>query len=173
MRAMTRPGRRETRFFADPYDGYAAKLDAGFAVLGVRTEGESLSGIEYLPSDEAALPPQNAVAEQVCEQLAAYLADPSYRFELTLSLRGTAFQREVWRVIAGIPVGSTLTYREIASRLYTAPRAVGQACGANPIPVVIPCHRVVATHGMGGFMNGRDEARLSIKRWLLAHEARR
>ena len=173
MRAMTRPARRQTPFFAEPYDGYAAKLDAGFAVLGVRTEGEFLCGIEYLPPNETALAPQNATAEVVCEQLAAYLRDPSYRFDLPLALRGTAFQREVWRVIAEIPVGSTLTYREIASRLYTAPRPVGQACGANPIPVVIPCHRVVATQGMGGFMNGRDEARLSIKRWLIAHEARR
>jgi methylated-DNA-[protein]-cysteine S-methyltransferase len=165
--------RRRTPFFADAFDGYQAKLDAGFAVLGVRTEGDFLTSIEYLPQQEAALPPQNRFVEEVCAQLGAYLAEPTFRFDLPLKLKGTPYQREVWRVIGSIRCGGTLTYQEVASRLYSAPRAVGQACGANLIPIIIPCHRVVAKRGLGGFMHGRDEARLSIKRWLLTHEARR
>jgi methylated-DNA-[protein]-cysteine S-methyltransferase len=162
-----------TPFFTETFDGYQAKLDAGCAVLGIRTEGEFLTSIAYLPQHEAALPPQNRLAEEVCAQLGAYLAEPGFRFDLPIKLKGTPYQREVWRVISGIRCGATISYQDIASRVYSAPRAVGQACGANPVPIVIPCHRVVAKRGLGGFMHGRDEARLSIKRWLLAHEARR
>lgn len=165
-------GRRSaTPFFSDLYSGYQAKLAAGFAVLGVRTEGQFLTAIEYLPAAAAPLSPQNQLAEEVCAQLAGYLSDPTFRFELPLKLSGTPFQREVWSAICNIKPGSTLSYFEVAKRLYSSPRAVGQACGANRIPIVIPCHRVVAKHGLGGFMNSVGNEELAIKRWLLEHES--
>ena len=104
-------------------------------------------------------------------QLRAYLADPSFAFGLPLKPAGTTFQRRVWEQISAIPNGLTHTYGDVAKNLKNAPRAVGQACGANPYPVVVPCHRVVATGGgLGGFARERGGFLLDVKRWLLAHE---
>ncbi|MDR1529914.1 MAG: methylated-DNA--[protein]-cysteine S-methyltransferase [Burkholderiales bacterium] len=83
---------------------------------------------------------------------------------------GTPFQQRVWKALQSIPSGEPSTYGEIARRLDTAPRAVGGACGANPIVLVIPCHRVVGRHSLGGFMHAEAGDPLRIKRWLLDHE---
>jgi methylated-DNA-[protein]-cysteine S-methyltransferase len=139
-------------------------------VLGIRTTGERLSGIEYLPRGAATLPPLTRFAERVCRQLERYLDDPEFCFDLPFEYRGTAFQCKVWRAISSIPSGRTLTYQGIATQLRTAPRPVGGACGANRIPLVIPCHRVLGSNGIGGFMNARGGFPLEIKRWLLRHE---
>ena len=86
-------------------------------------------------------------------QLERYLADPHFRFTLPLAPVGTPFRQRVWQALAGIPVGESRTYGELARLLHTAPRAVGGACGANTIALVIPCHRVVGSQGsLGGFM---------------------
>ena len=153
---------------------YAAKIDAPFAVLGIRTSGAAVTGIEYLPKDEHAQVPANALAERACRQLQRYFADPEFRFTLPLSPAGTAFRRKVWDALADIPVGESRTYGELARSLHTAPRAVGGACGANPIALVIPCHRVVGSQGsLGGFMGTTDGDPIAIKRWLLTHEGYR
>jgi methylated-DNA-[protein]-cysteine S-methyltransferase len=153
---------------------YAAKLDAPFAVLGIRTSGGAVTGIEYLPKDERATAPANALAERACRQLQRYFADPGFHFSLPLAPAGSAFWRKVWDALAGIPVGESRTYGEVARRLHTAPRAVGGACGANPIALVIPCHRVVGSQGsLGGFMGTTDGDPIAIKRWLLTHEGYR
>ena len=82
-----------------------------------------------------------------------------------------ASARRVWAEIATIPSGKTHTYGQLAKSLKNAPRAVGQACGANPYPVVVPCHRVLAANGrLGGFAGHTDGFLLDVKRWLLAHE---
>lgn len=72
--------------------------------------------------------------------------------------------------IAAIPRGRTATYGELATSLGSAPRAVGQACGANPFPLIVPCHRVTSAAGLGGFANAREGWLLEVKRWLLAFE---
>jgi len=148
----------------------AARLATPFAVLGIHTAGEALTDIEYLPRGAATLDPVNHLAERVCRQIERYLDDPGFRFDLPFGYRGTAFQCRVWRAIAGIPSGRTLTYVDVARQLRTAPRPVGGACGANRLPLVIPCHRVVATNGIGGFMHARRGPGIEIKRWLLRHE---
>jgi len=153
---------------------YAAKLAAPFAVLGIRTSGAAVTGIEYLPKAERAKAPANALAERAWRQLERYFADPEFHFTLPLAPAGTAFRHQVWDTLAGIPVGESRTYGELARRLHTAPRAVGGACGANPIALVIPCHRVVGSQGsLGGFMGTTDGDPIAIKRWLLAHEGYR
>jgi methylated-DNA-[protein]-cysteine S-methyltransferase len=77
----------------------------------------------------------------------------------------------VWAEISAIPLGKTETYGQLAKNLKNAPRAVGQACGANPYPLVVPCHRVVASNGgLGGFNRQGGGFLLEVKRWLLAHE---
>ena len=87
---------------------------------------------------------------------------------LPLDLKGTPFQLRVWQELLKIPPGVTLSYRDLARRLGRpqAARAVGGACGQNPIPIIVPCHRVIAAHGgLGGYSSG-----LERKRWLLRHE---
>jgi methylated-DNA-[protein]-cysteine S-methyltransferase len=151
-------------------ESFAARLPTPFAVLGIRTAGEILTGIEYLPRGAATLAPINELAARACRQIERYLDDPGFRFDLPFEFVGTAFQSRVWQVICSIPCGHTLTYLDVARQLKSAPRPVGGACGANLIPLVIPCHRVVASHGIGGFMNARGGAPLEIKKWLLRHE---
>ena len=147
-----------------------AKFATPFAVLGIRTVGEMLTDIEYLPRGVATLAPLNKLAARVCRQLERYVDDPHYRFDLPFEYRGTDFQCRVWREISRISVGKTITYSEVAQRLHSAPRPVGGACGKNRIPLVIPCHRVLAAHGIGGFMHARGGEPIAIKKWLLKHE---
>jgi len=151
-------------------ESYQAKLAAPFAVLAVRTVGERLVGIEYLPRDVATLKPQTAFAREVCRQLSAYLKKPAFEFDLPFDYDGTDFQKRVWKAVHAIPSGSVLSYKEVATKIGSAARPVGTACGANLIPILIPCHRVVASQGIGGFMNVRRGAAIEVKRWLLHHE---
>jgi methylated-DNA-[protein]-cysteine S-methyltransferase len=149
---------------------FQAKLATPFAVLGIRTVGELLTDIEYLPRGVATLAPLNKLAERVCRQLERYLDDPLYRFNLPFEYRGTDFQCRVWREIVKISSGKTNTYKELAQRLKSAPRPVGGACGRNRLPLLIPCHRVLASNGIGGFMHARAGDPITIKKWLLKHE---
>ena len=137
---------------------------------GVRCDEMEIFAIEYLePRPE--LKPANALAAEAERQLRAYLADLEFVFGLPLRPSGTAFQRRVWGAIAAIPCHQTKSYGELAKALHNAPRAVGQACGANPFPLVVPCHRVIASDGaLGGFARQRGGFLLDIKRWLLTHE---
>ena len=153
-------------------DYYQARVKTPFAMLGVRTEGEIVSEIVFLPKSVSALAPRTKLAEKAAAQIARYLNDPEFRFKLPLKQVGTPFQQRVWGAISSIPSGRTLSYGAIAKQIRTGPRAVGQACGANWFPLVIPCHRVVASGGIGGFANHEAEGgyHLAIKRWLLAHE---
>jgi methylated-DNA-[protein]-cysteine S-methyltransferase len=149
---------------------YQAKLSVPFGVLGVRCTGDALTGIEFLVPGTAPQPPSSALAQKVCEQLSAYLIDPDFRFNLPLKPDGTLHQQKVWQAIRNIPRGETRSYGELAAKLKSGARAIGQACGANPIPIIIPCHRVVGKSGLGGFMRHAGGKSLDIKRWLLAHE---
>jgi methylated-DNA-[protein]-cysteine S-methyltransferase len=151
-------------------DGYQARLATPFAVLGIRHEADRLTAIDFLPRKTAPLSPQTRFAEKVSKQLETYLLDPDASFYLPLRLNGTPFQRRVWQAIMQIPRGRTLTYGELARKLFSGPRAVGQACGANPICIVVPCHRVLGSGNLGGFMNRDEGDALAIKRWLLDHE---
>lgn len=149
---------------------YQAQLRSPFGVLGIHCTDDSLIGITFLTPDSTAQPPQNTLAREVCAQLAAYFADADFQFDLPLKLSGTEHQLKVWQAMRDIPCGQVRTYGELAVLLQSSPRAVGQACGNNPIPVVVPCHRVVSKTGLGGFMHRADNGALDIKRWLLGHE---
>ena len=155
---------------AAPGELFDAKLATPFAVLGIRAAGDIVTRIEYLPRGVATLDPTNKLAAKVCRQLEKYLDDPDFEFDLPFEFRGTAFQQRVWKAIHAIPRGKTLTYMDVARKLNSAPRPVGGACGANRLPLVIPCHRVVASGGIGGFMHARGGEPIQIKQWLLRHE---
>ncbi|MGQ9366298.1 methylated-DNA--[protein]-cysteine S-methyltransferase [Azospirillum sp. ST 5-10] len=107
------------------------------------------------------------VLDLAAEQLAEYFAGRRIRFALPLNPRGTPFQHRVWQAMAEIPFGRVASYGDLARSLGTAARAVGGACGRNPIPIVIPCHRVVAGAGPGGYSGFGG---LDTKAWLLDHE---
>jgi len=153
-------------------NNYQAVVAAPGFALGIYCNDDEITGIDFLePRPEQA--PQTALAAEAVRQLQAYFADPSVQFGLPLKPAGTIFQRRVWEQIDAIPSGQVATYGQLAKALKNAPRAVGQACGANPYPVVVPCHRVVATGGgLGGFARERGGFLLDIKRWLLSHESR-
>ena len=103
------------------------------------------------------------------EQLFAYFDGSLTRFDLPLNPAGTPYRRRVWSALMAIPYGATRSYAEIARQAGGSPRSVGHANGANPIPIIIPCHRVLATTGIGGYSGGEG---LPTKRTLLALEAR-
>ena len=153
---------------------YQAIVAAPAFSLGIRASADEVVGLHYLtPRREQA--PQNALAAEAVRQVRAWLADPAFGFALPLQPQGTPFQRRVREAITRIPFGRVLTYGEVAKQLHSGPRAVGGACGANPYPLVIPCHRVVSASGLGGFGGvGEDSASLdfllNVKRWLLARE---
>lgn len=153
---------------------FQACVRAPFGTLGVSATTTHVTGIRYLSPDVPALaPPRDTVAYLACVQVQFYLDNPTYVFELPLRLSGTRHQLAVWEAMQSIPAGETRTYGELARAIGSSARAVGGACGANPIPLVVPCHRVVGAGGaLGGFMGARQEGfELSVKRWLLAHES--
>jgi methylated-DNA-[protein]-cysteine S-methyltransferase len=149
---------------------YQACIPFSAISLGIRCNDKALLGIDFLPHDTPAVAPANAFATKVCAALNDFLQHPTQPLEFSLVPRGTAFQQRVWQEIRRIPLGQTITYGELAKRTRSGARAVANACGANKIPLVIPCHRVVASNGIGGFMQGKRSNALHIKRWLLAHE---
>ena len=151
---------------------FSAIVAAPFGAIGIRTEPGVIRELVYLPKSFAEKEPTDALAERAAQQVIDYFQQPDFRFDLPLAAVGTAFQRKVWAQIAAIPCGDVLTYGEVARLVQSAPRAVGQACGANWFPLVIPCHRVTAAGGLGGFSHhdDADGFHLGVKRWLLAHE---
>ena len=146
----------------------SARLKTPIGTLGVVTSDAGLRRVYF---DGSRVEPDGGspLLERVCEQLRAYFARELTDFDLPLDLAGTDFQRRCWLALATIPYGQTVSYGEQARRLGLGPasaRAVGAANGQNPLPVVLPCHRVVGANGsLTGFGGG-----LHTKRFLLEHE---
>lgn len=145
-------------------------IAAPFGRVGFMLDGSALVDISFLDQNVPLSPPRTAQARKASRVLRSYFTNPKVSFRLPLKLSGTAFQERVWRALQRIPVGRTLSYGVLAKKLDTSARAVGNACRANPVPIIVPCHRVVASNGMGGFMGKRSGAPLNLKHWLLEHE---
>lgn len=136
--------------------------------IGIQVEDDSLCRVELEPDKTTKA--NGALPIAVREQLAAYFEDAGHVFDLPLVLRGTDFQNRVWAALREIPSGHTVTYGELAKKLGTSARAIGGACRANPCPIVVPCHRVLAVNGLGGYAGDSSGRKLEIKQWLLDHE---
>jgi methylated-DNA-[protein]-cysteine S-methyltransferase len=150
---------------------FNAVIDAPFGKVGIRVAGAAVREIVYLPGSVESVAPDTPLAQQAVEQIERYFDCASARFDLPLAPLGTPFQRRVWQALCDIAPGVVLTYGQLAKQLGSVPRAVGQACGANDFPIVIPCHRVVSSSGIGGFAHHAEEGFYrDVKRWLLAHE---
>ncbi len=153
-------------------DDYSARIKAPFATLGVISDDTHLLAIHFLPTAiTAKSPTPNTIAHLVTVQLMIYLDKPTFKFDLPIKLSGSKHQLDVWHAMQKIPAGKTKTYGELALAIDSSPRAVGTACGKNLLPIVVPCHRITAAKGLGGFMGGKRDDPLAIKRWLLAHES--
>jgi methylated-DNA-[protein]-cysteine S-methyltransferase len=139
--------------------------------VGVKTRDEQVVEIRYLPPSTAVVSPKNPLAEKAAQQLEQYREDPDTRFDLPLLIEGSSLQKQVWDAMCAIPRGRTRTYGELAKELGADARAIGQCCGDNRLPIVIPCHRIVAADGIGGFAHATSGYLLEVKRWLLMHEA--
>jgi methylated-DNA-[protein]-cysteine S-methyltransferase len=151
--AVSRPDRRmmDARQARDA--AHSAVVRAPFGALGVATDGGAVVRLAYLPAGAHLVAPSDRVAARAAREIERYLDDPAFRFTVPIAPKGTPFQRRVWDAILDIPAGESRTYGELARKMVTAARAIGQACGANPIALIIPCHRVVGSLGsLGGFM---------------------
>ena len=153
---------------------YQTMMKTPFGFLGIQCDASAITGIDFLseaPSVAKMTEEGHDLMNKIHQTIEQYLIQPHAPLEIPINVvRGTPFQRQVWAALCQIPTGVTLTYGDLAKKLGSGPRAVANACGANPIPLLIPCHRVVAAKGIGGFMKGKTEQSLNIKRWLLNHE---
>jgi len=130
----------------------------------------SLHGLDFVDKTITKPHTEDALLREAIQQIQEYVKSPGFKFDLPLEPQGTDFQRKVWRVLQDIPAGQVRTYGEISAQLNSSPRAVGNACRQNPIPLIIPCHRVVSSQGIGGFAGETHGQKISIKQQLLLHE---
>ncbi len=137
--------------------------------LALEAEGDRLTGVRWTSRDEGSRAEKTTpILKEAVRQLDRYFRGKLKRFDLKLADQGTPFQKSVWAMMRDIPFGETATYGGMAMALGSGPRAVGTACGRNPIPIITPCHRVLGAGGKeGGFSGGRG---LPTKRQLLALE---
>lgn len=140
--------------------------------IAVMNNEQALTQVDvYAESVPYVISGENSLTTNIVDQLNAYFAKKINHFDLPLDVAGTAFQEKVWRALQNIPFGSSLTYGELAKEVNTSARAIGGACRNNPVPIVIPCHRIVAANGIGGYSGQwRLGRKVDIKRWLLKHE---
>lgn len=143
-------------------------VDSPVGRLALEADHDVLTRVRWTSDGENGGAPPTPVLREAARQLDLYFARRLTRFDLPLGAHGTDFQKRVWAAMVEIPYGETATYGGLAVMLGSGPRAVGMACGRNPIPIVVPCHRVLASGGReGGFSGGRG---LPTKRQLLAIE---
>jgi len=144
-------------------------FDSPIATLGVCIENDLITAIHYSPS---VLPHriETSIAEFIVNDFKQYFSQSSHQFQSQFFLKGTPFRQKVWQQLSLIPAGETQTYGELAKGLQTSARAIGGACRHNPVPIIVPCHRIVAQNGDGGYAGKTSGFLLEIKRWLLKHE---
>ncbi len=154
-----------------PVSDHDLVLDSPLGRLGLRLQQGRICALDYLPEGTSLKAGSGALAARIATQLSAYFRDPHSGFRLPLALIGTPFQRRVWDALLEIPPGATRSYGELAALLGTGARAVGNACRCNPVPIIVPCHRVIAASSIGGY-SGQTVAGqlLARKTWLLIHE---
>ncbi len=150
------------------------KTPIGGLVLEITEQGLGAISFSNSSCDTNAYP-QTRLARLAYNQLMRYFDKPHNQFTIPLALpEQTSFRKRVWKTLSSIKMGSTATYKQIAQKLNTHPRAIGGACAANPIPIIIPCHRVIAQSGaLCGYTGSDGKQDLSIKAWLLNHENRK
>jgi methylated-DNA-[protein]-cysteine S-methyltransferase len=146
-----------------------ACLDTPLGRLVVESRAGDIVALHWANDHWAGDSGPDDVLQEACRQLSDYFGRRSRHFRLPLAPAGTSFQRQAWQALQAIPYGRTVTYGQLAGDLDSGPRAIAGACAANPIPIIIPCHRVVAAASDGGFS---APGGLATKRYLLGLEGR-
>ncbi len=143
-------------------------MDSPAGAIEVCEQNGTIVALDWTERTADSDAPPTPLLAEACRQLDEYFSGQRRIFELPLAPRGSAFRGRVWRALQAIPFGETRTYGDIAREIDSAPRAVGGACSANPIAIIIPCHRVVGSNGwQGGFSGGKG---VPTKRTLLELE---
>jgi len=138
--------------------------------IALYSRGEVLLRSEWCSDSCRECQPRSDMLAGILQQLQQYWHNPGVVFSFSLLRQGTEFRKRVWRELLGIPVGQAVSYAQLAKILDSSPRAIGGACRENPWPLFVPCHRVVAATGIGGYAGQTKGRLLQIKRWLLDHE---
>lgn len=136
--------------------------------LGIRMEAGAVKSIDFLSHSQPCF--AEAEASEIAEMLSDYFFKHRVSLPVSYEPPGTSFQQKVWRALKAIPHGQVRRYGELAADLDSSARAVANACRANPLPILVPCHRVIAVNGIGGYMGETSGQALAIKLWLLQHE---
>lgn len=145
-------------------------IDTPIGKIGFQIEDDFLTEISFLPSSAKVILPSTNLAKKIAQELTAYFSDADFVFTLPIKPVGTKLQLLVWEALRKIPSGKTVTYGDLAKKCGTHPRVIGNICRRNQMPIIIPCHRVVALKGLGGFAGKNSGKMLEVKRWLLKHE---
>lgn len=147
-------------------------ISTPIGILAVKSANGKLTEVDILPaaSKQSTRMDKQSLAKDVSNQFSRYFSDGHFQFHLPLDVQGTDFQKKVWKIMRSIAPGKVMTYGEVAEKLGSSPRAVGNACRANPLPVIIPCHRIISQSGLGGYGGHTEGKHLAIKHWLLKHE---
>ncbi|MCL5261658.1 MAG: methylated-DNA--[protein]-cysteine S-methyltransferase [Gammaproteobacteria bacterium] len=140
--------------------------------IGLKFSGEKLINLAFLSAATKCRNENLPIAKKVYQELEKYFANPKHIFTVDFELVGTPLQKKIWLALKKIPSGSTVTYKKLAAKLKTGPRVIGNACRANPIPIIIPCHRVVSVNGLGGFCGKNNGIMICLKKNLLIYENR-
>ncbi len=154
----------------DRQAGHTLVLDSPLGRLGICLQGEAISRLDFLSPATPVRVTDSAVARRVARELEHYFTSSSHRIKLAVASGGTPFQQRVWQALRDIPAGETRSYGQLAAQLGSGARAVGNACRQNPVPLVVPCHRVIGATGLGGYAGCTEGPELRRKAWLLAHE---
>ena len=149
---------------------YSFVMNSPLGKLGVQTVNKKIHRLDYQAGSVQLRAVSGDFDRKVETELENYFDNPATGFSVPLELTGTPFQQRVWLALTRIPFAETLTYGELAARLGSGARAVGNACRHNPVPIIVPCHRVVAAHGIGGYAGSTSGPVLDRKRWLLEYE---
>jgi len=150
--------------------GFDAVIASPVGRLGIQMQGKALSRLVFLSARHRLIEADTEQANDVLCALMAYFDNPGQTLEVAVQLSGTPFQHRVWQALRSIPAGKIMAYGALAANLRSGARAVGNACRRNPVPIVVPCHRIVSRSGLGGFAGDSRGRLVSVKRWLLEHE---
>lgn len=137
-----------------------ASIDTWLGTLSIQENDGFITGLHW---NEQRCQEETPLLKDACAQLLAYLDGRLKTFDLPLAPAGSPFHQGVFQAMSAIPYGKTRTYGELAKELETFGQPVGQACGANPIPIIIPCHRVLSANGLGGYSGaGGTETKIAL-----------
>ena len=154
---------------------FTAYMSSQVGDLVLEFEGEKLVSLSItdkntVKTQDSGIAKSEKIVNVVLEQLKNYFSSAIPFSGVSLAPDGTSFQKSVWKELSKIPLSETRTYGDIARKLNSSPRAVGNACRKNPVAIIIPCHRVISAKGIGGYAGETEGKEILLKRWLLNHE---